>query len=331
MKLYSFLLIALFGFNTLFSQELIVDSGVVLKKGVYRTFDEFKYNNPSITFDGILSSGYRAHGFLLNRRVKYYGIGKILEGSQKSTDMFGFCDGEKVYIRTNQFIFSSTNFVEVQSLGRYSYFEKIKVHPFFYLIIRIPGLFRSRTKEECMIDINNGTIYEVKKSTLREIFSGDTNIVADYERTKKGVSSKGEIIKKYAALYRHEIDYSPYIDLDELAKLIYRLPPDTTIADYKKRILSYSKNTAFNTLKVLDKSFKNGSPKYFGIWAKHDKGYNLDYPYDIGTWYHFYENGQLKEEVNYNLLGKKNGRNIEYDDQGKVINELIYVDGVLVQ
>lgn len=331
MKFIFSFLIGLFGFSNLFAQELIVDSGVVLKKGVYRTFEEFKYNNPSLPYNGVLYSAYKKHGFFFNGKIKYYGIGYNLEGGVKSTKVFGFCDGEKIYVRKNQFLFSLNNFVELQNFGRYSYYEKVKLNLFYIIITGFPSIPIVRTKVEYVIDINDGVSYKVKKSNLKELFSGDTNIVADFESTKRGASIKGDVIKKYSELYRYEIDYSSYLEITDIDKLIYRLPIDTTIEQYSKRIQSYSANSIFKAIKILDKSFKDGTPKYFGIWAKHDMGNNSDYYYDIGTWYYFHKNGQLKQEVNYNVIGQKHGAYIEYDDKGKVIKESMYSNGELVK
>jgi hypothetical protein len=50
MRLTFLLILSIFGLQNLFAQELIVDSGVVLKKGVYRNFEEFKNNNPSESY-----------------------------------------------------------------------------------------------------------------------------------------------------------------------------------------------------------------------------------------------------------------------------------------
>jgi len=331
MKYYILLISSLFVVNTLFSQELIVDSGVALKRGVYRTFDEFKYNNPSLDYDGPLEYRYASYSIInTTDKIEYVGIGKKIVGKVKSKTVYGFSDGKKVYLNLIGLSPTSKNFVELEYLGRYCYYKFVSRKPGMIFMFGLMGMAISTTKGEVLIDINNGEYYEANKSRLEKLFP-NVNIQEDLELTKGSAFKYKELVEKYSLLNEDEIIRQPFLEEEIFEKLLNRLPADTSIDAYQARVSSLTSDSRIFKIRLVNKAFKNGQPKMFGIWAKHDMGNNSDYFYDIGTWYHFHENGQLKEEVNYNLLGEKNGRNIKYDDQGKVINELIYVDGVLVQ
>jgi antitoxin component YwqK of YwqJK toxin-antitoxin module len=337
MKKFLFFLVVLFGLNNVFAQELIVDSGVVLKKGVYRTFDEFKYNSPSLDFPSGIDTVSLKYGFIGNRdRLTYYDIGRNI-GELKANQMFGFCDGESVYFNVDYSKYSKMNFVKVGYLGRYCYFKHSK--PFKPSIVAagvagglVGGLIVGAAGQpagECVLDINNGVSYSISK--LKSLFPEDESLEKDIKYLIGVNPDLKDLVVKYSKIYDYEIVRDILDDNADLDQLIYRKSIDSTLADYEYRMKRYQSSPMFYEIKIVKNYYGNEQLKVFGVWAKHEKGNNADYPYDIGTWYHFHKNGQLKEEVNYNLLGKKNGRNIEFDDQGKLIHELMYADGELVE
>lgn len=82
----------------------------------------------------------------------------------------------------------------------------------------------------------------------------------------------------------------------------------------------------FKDIELIKSEYRNGNVKYEGLEANHLWSNNPEYAYKIGTWRSFYENGQLKEYIDYNLTQDKNGRYVKYSDEGEVILDNKYID-----
>lgn len=86
-----------------------------LRYGIYRTFNEFKSNSPSITsgFEIFTDSNFPARCKLKTKK------GKIIN------EVYGFSDGKNIFISTKTY--SHTNyFVPILAIGKITYFEDIK-------------------------------------------------------------------------------------------------------------------------------------------------------------------------------------------------------------
>ena len=80
------------------AQELIFNSQ--LEKGVYRNFYEFKYNRPSLEFDyNLLTEEKRSGPMSLGEAHTFYKIDLGKEKPEELDGIFGFCDGEHIYIK----------------------------------------------------------------------------------------------------------------------------------------------------------------------------------------------------------------------------------------
>lgn len=95
---YNFIFIFIFMTSLGRAQERIEDHpanheyviySTVFKKGIYRTFDEFKFNNPSIVDEFNVS----------NKRVSILDIKTGKYKKIKNRNVWGFCDGEKIFVR----------------------------------------------------------------------------------------------------------------------------------------------------------------------------------------------------------------------------------------
>lgn len=323
MKFIFSFLIALFGFSNLFAQELIVDSGITLKKGVYRNFEEFRSNSPSLEYSTEVESMELKAGLLgYKEAVTYYGIGRKIEKKYKSHEVFGFCDGENIYIHSLNYISKDMSFVKLKKVGLYSFYEYIYSRPKYSLVFGFRGGGIPRKKER-VLNINNGLSYPGSKFFLDSLFQNDDTLV---EALNQEGANFEELVIAYSEIHKNEIERNPPVGDN-----IYMTSEDSTLLDYENRMIGYQSDPIIFEIKIIKKYYKNDQLKYFGIWAKHRKGRNWEYLYDIGTAFHFYENGQIKEEVNFNWFGQKEGKNRTFSEDGKVIKEQTFVDGELVQ
>lgn len=331
MRFILFSIIVFFSFTSIHAQELIVDSGVVLKKGVYKTFEEFKYNSPSLDYSGEVVNHTVNYGLLgVGGSITQYELSKSFDDDYKTASIYGFCDGKSVYYNTNFSITSKANFVKIGYLGRYCHLEYVAqgnayTSPGMNGGISITKVANRRS--EAIIDINNGRFYDLSTSDLAELFD---NYSLDKVTTSNGVSSYKNSVINYSKENIDEINREPALTKKGFEEFIYRLPTDITVNEYIDRLSFLKTDSRFREIKLIKKSYGSGLIKSVGVKASHSMSFNTDYLYQIGTWYYYYKNGKVAAKENYNLNGEKNGIQTKYNEKGEVIKELLYNNGKLV-
>jgi hypothetical protein len=201
MKKITVLLCLVFLVQLTWAQKLIIDNGVILNRGIYKTYDEFKNNSPSIPLDfGIVSADT---GVLYRLKI-----------DKEKTDLFGvvwgFCDGKNAYINldynmSRKRIFRpDSEFSKITYLGRYCYFRTYQ--PGAGLIFRALMAFviEFNTGEELCLncEINFGFI---KQSQFKKILTKDSELWDEYKRDKSKEDLFLKYIKKYSERYRDEV------------------------------------------------------------------------------------------------------------------------------
>jgi hypothetical protein len=152
-------------------------------KGIYRTFEEFKYNKPSIvdryTFDG-------KHLWLEDDKT-----GELKKIKKK--EIWGFSDGARVYV-------SWRKYDEMLEMGRYCYFRERGTRVVFGftafppMILPIPVPY----KDELIVNFNTGKIYLLSKGLLKKIMvSDDQELLTEYMNQKQKGKKLFEYIIKY--------------------------------------------------------------------------------------------------------------------------------------
>lgn len=193
MKKFIFLICAMFIMQPASSQKLIIDKGVVLKQGLYKTYDEFRNNSPSIPLDFEIVSADTGVCYRLKiEKEKADQIGVI----------WGFCDGKNAYINwdfnmSRKRIFRpESEFCKITYLGRYCYFRMYQ--PGAGLIFRalLAMVIEINTGEELCLncDINFGFI---KQSQFKKILTKDSELWGEYKNDK----SKEDLFLKYIKIY----------------------------------------------------------------------------------------------------------------------------------
>lgn len=95
--------------------------------GIYKTFEEFKNNRPSVEFFGRVKSQDLKYGYLGSRKVFTEYLLKIpKEKSKEIGDVFGFCDGKDFYIATYPHHIYDYAFTPVEFISKdIVYFESL--------------------------------------------------------------------------------------------------------------------------------------------------------------------------------------------------------------
>ncbi|MDQ3291885.1 MAG: hypothetical protein M3Q05_11415 [Bacteroidota bacterium] len=178
-------------------QVFIVDKKVELKPGFYRNFEEFKTNTPSIPFDNYpLTNVSKGYGFLnIAGEVIYYRIKMDKSLAKTIGHVYGFCDGNNIYLNTDDHVFKpSSDFVKLDYLGRYCYFEDGG----FKTVYSGNGMPSNSTYlDKKALDINSGKIFSLNKKSLKEIMANDSELLEQFVNE----SSKNKMLKTYLISY----------------------------------------------------------------------------------------------------------------------------------
>jgi hypothetical protein len=166
-----------------------------LKAGIYRNFEEFRYNNPSVEFNYQVSKKMRKYGDLRSSgRIPYYRLNIARETGKSIGKVFGFCDGTNVFINENNpDLGPKTEFVQIENLGRFCYFEDRKSTTIF--IGTVPSTLYYIDRK--IIDANTGEIVGLNKKTLQEIIADDDDLLEEF----KNDPNKGKKLKEYLIKY----------------------------------------------------------------------------------------------------------------------------------
>jgi len=314
---YLLLLLVLICRNT-FGQVIIIDDNVVYKRGIYKDFEEFKFNRPSLPFDYKIDSvEYQNLDVYTNASSHTtYRIVFDKSGNKQLGSIFGFCDGKHIFVNeSNPTVTDKTDFDQLQFVGLYSYFEQYMFMPGEL------GSLNSSTVLGRIVNINNGECSVVTQEVLNKVFENDSTILSSFNSQK----DKRAKLKDYIALYslKHKDDgvicRDKKMSKAEADSFIVRRQDDITDQAYYSRLSSKLKtNPAFNDAKLEISYYPNGVLKSIGFNTRCNFDPNDQFLYCIGMWKFYYDNGQLKEEDIYSISSKTMSRK-KFDKNGTPI------------
>lgn len=181
-------LLAVLLFTSLLAAQDLIINDTVYNAGFYTSFEEFKYNKPSIPFN------YETKSVTNNVRggtVTYHRIAFKKKEAKALGVIFGFSDGKHVYILDEpREIIPNTKFMQIQKFGKLCYFERG--------IARV-GYNNSQTIYllPCLLNMESGEIIKVDKTTLPEIIADNKALLEAFEQEKK----QYKVVKDYLLKY----------------------------------------------------------------------------------------------------------------------------------
>lgn len=289
-------LVFVVGLVTLASgQQLITDDSVVLKKGIYKDFYEFKYNKPSLSFDyPVIVTSFSDHIHILM-------VDKKTARSLK--EIYGFCDGKDVYLLFGEKLKRNTCFLKVSVLGRYcllwyTSFDMIPIHVRGLSFVLPVG----KSDKIKIIDMNTG---KPAVEPLKSIIEDDPEIYSRYLSDRHYLLNQLIYLAEYSLKHKGEIERDPGdMTSGEINAILMPQPGDTNLNTYYDKIrgeLSICRNIM--EIKISASKYSNGNYKFIGLRALHKYGHDPDYWYRIGLWRYYHRNGQIKREVIYDITG----------------------------
>ena len=183
---------------SLYCQKLIIGD-TIYKAGIYKTFREFKYNNPSMGF-------YYKINPVINRfevtdtKIDFisYKLDVPKKEGQAIGKIFGFCDGKHVFINTNYpKLKPEKEFNVIKLVGPYCYFENLDKKTESNLTHTITTYYIG----SYVLNIENGEVTKLTVSSLKEIIKDNPKLLErfNYELNKETK------LKDYFILYLNEM------------------------------------------------------------------------------------------------------------------------------
>ena len=317
----TFTLFFLFACQLLFAQELITDSNVVLKKGVYRCFIEMKYNCPSLELnEKVVMSDLYDNYYKLSPRLGKSGI-------------FGFCDGTNIYIRIAINIVGQDLFSKIEPLGRFGYVP-------YYSTRTSPGAFESglgqstTVYDPMFISFSTGNKYDLNKLRIEGLLQKDPELLDQY--SNQSGKRKDEILKKYLRLHseKHIEDILNYYTIESIEinnternQLYYfENGQDSSYYNYLKRIDSFENSPMYLEVNIDTNRYRSKQIKSIKIDIR-DRFItsNVDQFHPFGTHIYYHKNGKIEKIIDYDTKGKKRGRNQVFDVQGNIVSDIRYI------
>ena len=194
-----FITVILLQFAFLAQSQNLITADSVYKAGIYRTFEEFKYNNPSIVLKDEIVKKKRGYGFLnAAGQVTFYKIAINRKEGKAVGEVFGFSDGKNVYI--NEYkprLGPNAEFSKIEYMGPYAYYEDIRCVETF----RPDGSVTTCGLDDKIINTETGEVISLSKQTLRELIANDKELLKEFEDE----SQKNKKLKDYVVRYNEKL------------------------------------------------------------------------------------------------------------------------------
>ncbi len=183
-----------------YAQKTIIDDCQNLKPGIYKTFDEFRCNAPSIALEYEVEKINDLACRLNIQKEKTEFIGPV----------WGFCDGKTAYINVDQNMSGrkvfrpGSLFMKIQYIGRYCYY--------LFSSVAYTNIYATGQYLPYAIDFNTGlemclncdiNFWFIKQSWFKKIMTRDYELWNEYKKDKTG----GDLFLKYIRLYSEKHNY----------------------------------------------------------------------------------------------------------------------------
>ncbi len=222
-KMIRFILVIclLTGFRVVGYAQELTDSlfyfNTIKVKGIYRTFEEFRRNSPSIPLSNGTVIQYEVEESLYQKDVP---IATLNCGSvvpcEKKTPIWGFCDGTSVFISRDTKFDKNNIYDKVVYVGRYMYYQYIRkstasatnTGPGSSTGGYVMGGARNKTVVDKGIDINTGETFELSNNKILKILSKDKVLLTEFNKQKHKEQKQVSYLIKYSEKHKEQIKKS---------------------------------------------------------------------------------------------------------------------------
>lgn len=164
------------------------------KKGVYKTFKEFRSNNPAVNGTlRIKDKTPAAQIYLFSARNELHIVDSTGQ-EKKVKDYWGYCDGQSIYIKDN-------GLNKLQEIGYYCLYQ-VKAITSSTGNRNTDGITFNNTPPQTaskkVLNIITGDVYDLTMYNLRKyILPRDTALLAEFNTDREGRSKMVYYIRKF--------------------------------------------------------------------------------------------------------------------------------------
>jgi hypothetical protein len=196
------------------AQDSLFYFSTVKVKGMYKTFDEFRRNAPSIPLSDKIVIEYSDEETLYEGNLPVANLNcDSVVPCEKKTPIWGFCDGTSVFISRSSGFDKKNTYDKVRYIGRYLYYQCLannsghgtNTGPGSSTGGYTMGGSRSNALLEKGIDINTGATFELSIAKVTKILSNDKVLAAEFKKEKKKEKRLSHYLKKYAEKHKEQI------------------------------------------------------------------------------------------------------------------------------
>ncbi len=150
---------------------------IKVKPGIYRSFTELRHVAPSAEFTYRITEVQWEYE--TGKESSLYQINASKDALTKLGEVYGFCLAGKFYYNLSKHKLASENqFVLIEVIGPYFYFEEIVANPD---MVNNEIVIRSK-KFERLIDTRSGAIITLTPQTVTDILAGNKTLQAQFGR-----------------------------------------------------------------------------------------------------------------------------------------------------
>lgn len=163
-------------------REFPIIKDEVKKSGIYKTFEEFRNNIPSLSLQGKIIAvelKYKTGTFSEPSYFTAYKLEISKEEAKKTGGVFGFSDGIKLYVildYSNSERVNSPSFFAMEYLGKYCVYDAMYVSTLDNLSLYNKGVFT--------IDMHTGDSQLLTVGRLKRIIADDQALLAEFKESK---------------------------------------------------------------------------------------------------------------------------------------------------
>ena len=194
------------------SQDTLFYFSTIKVKGIYKTFEEFRKNAPSISFSNAIEYSEEETVYEGNLPIAKFNCDSIVP-CEKKTPIWGFCDGTTVYVSRSSTFDKKNVYDKVRYIGRYLYYQ-CSANNSGHGTNTGPGsssggytMGGSRTNAllEKGVDINTGVTFELSIPKMTKILGDDKLLLAEFKKQNKKEHKLNYYLKKYAEKHKEQI------------------------------------------------------------------------------------------------------------------------------
>ena len=186
-------------------------------KGIYKSFEEFRRNAPSIPLPDKVIIEYDVEESLYQKDVSIARLNcDSLMPCEKKTPVWGFCDGSSVFISREAKFDKHITYDKVIYMGRYMYYQYVfktnssatNTGPGSSTGGYTMGGARSKTVVNKAIDINTGETFELSNNKILKVLKDDKVLTAAFNKEKHKEKVQAAYLIKYAEKHKEQIKKS---------------------------------------------------------------------------------------------------------------------------